>query len=89
MRLYRDCDVFAAPSIYESFGLVYLEAMAHGKPAIGCLAGGVPEVVVDGATGLLIPPGDSAALARAILKLAQDEPLAEQMGAAGLARYRA
>jgi glycosyltransferase involved in cell wall biosynthesis/GT2 family glycosyltransferase len=88
LRLYRECDVFVAPSTYESFGLVYLEAMAHGKPVIGCRTGGVPEVVADGETGILIPPGDSSSLARAILRLAEDGEFANRLGSAGLARYR-
>ena len=52
------CDVLVAPSLYESFGLMYVEAMRAGKPVIGSNAGGIPEVVDDGGTGLLVPPGD-------------------------------
>ena len=55
-ELYRQCDVFVAPSRYESFGLIYLEAMRHAKPVVACDAGGIPEVVTDGVTGLLAPP---------------------------------
>ena len=87
-NFYEDCDIFVAPSLYESFGLVYLEAMARGKAVIGCRTGGVPEVVLDGRTGILVPPGDAAALADAILHLVNDGGLAEQLGAAGLQRYR-
>ena len=57
------CDVLVAPSLYESFGLMYVEAMRAGKPVIGSNAGGIPEVVDDGKTGLLVPPGDALALA--------------------------
>jgi len=81
------CDVFAAPSLYESFGIVFLEAMRRGKPVIGPSAGGVPEVVDDGRTGLLVPPGDADALASALLKLAADAGLRRRLGAAGLARF--
>lgn len=84
---YRDCDVFVAPSRFESFGLVFLEAMREGKPVIGCRAGGMPEVVDDGLNGILVPPGDSAALADAILELAASAPRRAALGAAGRARF--
>lgn len=66
---YRDCDIFVAPSLYESFGLIYLEAMAWGKPVIGCNVGGVPEVVEDGISGLIVHPGDADELSGAIIRL--------------------
>ena len=72
---------------FESFGLVFLEAMREGKPVIGCRAGGMPEVVVDGLNGILVPPGDSAALAGAILDLAASAPRRAALGAAGRARF--
>jgi glycogen(starch) synthase len=84
---YRSCDLFVAPSRFESFGLVFLEAMREAKPVIGSQAGGMPEVVSDGVTGLLLPPGDSGALADAILRLAASAPLRAAMGAAGRARF--
>lgn len=77
------CDLFVAPSLYESFGFIYLEAMAHAKPVIGCRVGGVPEVVDDGVTGLLVPPEDPEALAAAILRLLADPDLRQRMGAEG------
>ena len=79
---YRNCDIFVAPSLYESFGLIYLEAMAWGKPVIGCDVGGVPEIVEDGETGILIPPEDENALAGAIIKL-KDEKLRAKIGEKG------
>lgn len=82
---YRGCDVFVAPSRYESFGLIYVEAMAWAKPVVGCLAGGVPDVVRDGATGLLVPPGDAASLASALLRLARDPALRARLGTAARA----
>ncbi|MEO0054868.1 MAG: hypothetical protein RLZZ50_815 [Verrucomicrobiota bacterium] len=82
---YRDCDVFVAPSRYESFGLIYVEAMAWAKPVVGCRAGGVPDVVCDGATGILVPPGDSPALAAALIRLASDPSLRARLGAAARA----
>lgn len=80
---YRDCDVFVAPSLYESFGLIYLEAMARGKPVIGCRAGGVPEVVRDGETGLLVEPDDPAGLSKAMVRLLEDDGYRANMGAHG------
>ena len=58
------CRLFALPSTAEGFGLVFLEAMARGRPCVGAAAGGVPEVLSP-ATGLLVPPADAAALAAA------------------------
>ncbi len=86
-RWYEDCDIFVAPSLYESFGLIYLEAMARAKPVIACRAGGTPEVVADGETGLLVPPGDAAALAGAMLRLLRDDSLCRRLGEAGRERY--
>jgi len=77
---FRKCDVFVAPSLYESFGLVYIEAMAYGKPVIGCGVGGVPEVVKDGITGLLVPPEDYQRLAEAILRLLKEPALRRELG---------
>ena len=84
---YRDCDVFVAPSRYESFGLIYLEAMRYGKPCIGCRAGGIPEIIVDGETGLLAEPGDAQTLASALDRLVADATLRGRFGAAGRARF--
>jgi glycosyltransferase involved in cell wall biosynthesis len=67
--LYAACDLFVAPSLYESFGLIYLEAMNYGKAVVGCRAGGIAEVVEHGQTGLLVEPEAPAALAEAIVAL--------------------
>jgi glycogen(starch) synthase len=80
---YADCDVFVAPSRFESFGLVFLEAMREGKPVVGCTAGGVPEIVTHEVNGLLVAPDDAKALARAILRLLRSRELRESMGDAG------
>ena len=82
-RLYQSCDLFVAPSLYESFGLIYLEAMNYGKPVVGCRAGGIPEVVDDGVTGILVEPGAPQALAEAILRLVRSPALLNAMGEAG------
>jgi glycosyltransferase involved in cell wall biosynthesis len=80
---YKTCDIFVAPSRFESFGLVFLEAMREGKPVIGCFAGGMPEVVSKDVSGLLIPTGNVEALTEAILRLAESEKLRKTMGDAG------
>ncbi|WP_423391700.1 glycosyltransferase [Burkholderia sp. LMG 21824] len=80
---YATCDVFVAPSRFESFGLVFLEAMRVGKPVIGCSAGGMPEVVEHDVNGLLVPPGDADALAQAILRLVRDPAERVAMGERG------
>ncbi|MEJ2211195.1 MAG: glycosyltransferase family 4 protein [Anaerolineae bacterium] len=84
--LYRSCDLFVAPSLYESFGLVYLEAMNYAKPVVGCQAGGVPEVVDHGRTGLLVEPGAAEALAEGILSLLRSPARLREMGLAGRCR---
>jgi glycosyltransferase involved in cell wall biosynthesis len=78
-----------APSLLpESFGIVALEAAAAGKPVVASNVGGLPDVVVDGETGFLVPPGDVAALRQALERLLGDSPLRERMGAAATARAR-
>jgi glycosyltransferase involved in cell wall biosynthesis len=83
---YRRCDIFALPSGGEGFGLVFLEAMAFGKPVVGGLDGGTPDVVSDGETGLLVPHGDVARLADALSRLLHDPRLRQQMGRRGRER---
>lgn len=80
MEYYRNCDIFVAPSLYESFGLIYLEAMGWGKPVIGCDVGGVPEVIVNGETGIIVPSGDAKALAEAISLLLVNREKRRTMG---------
>jgi glycosyltransferase involved in cell wall biosynthesis len=78
-------DVFVVPSLTEreSFGVAAVEASASGLPVIASRIGGLPEVVLDGKTGLLVPPGDVDALAFAISCLLADPALRAQMGQAG------
>jgi phosphatidyl-myo-inositol dimannoside synthase len=83
---YQACEIFALPSRGEGFGLVYLEAMACGKPVIGGAHGGAPEVIDDGKTGYLVQHGDSGQLATSLETLLADPELARAMGARGRAR---
>lgn len=76
-------DIFVLTSTWEGLGLVVLEAMALKKPVIATNVGGVPEIIGDGETGILIPSGDSNALARALIKLLNDSALRQRMGEAG------
>jgi glycosyltransferase involved in cell wall biosynthesis len=80
---YARCDVFALPSRGEGFGLVFLEAMAHGKPVIGGAHGGIPDIVQDGVTGVLVPHGNVERLAQAIESLFGNPSRAAEMGARG------
>jgi glycosyltransferase involved in cell wall biosynthesis len=84
---YLDAHVLAVPSHYEGFGIVYLEAMAAGLPAIGTTAGAAHEIITDGADGFLIAPGDSAALAERLTALAGDRERLARMGCRARARY--
>ncbi len=83
---YSRCDVFAMPSHGEGFGIVFLEAMALGKPVVGGANGGTPEVVEDGVSGFLVPNGDSEQLAAALERLLTDVELRRQMGLRGRER---
>ena len=83
---YGACELFALPSRGEGFGLVYIEAMAHGKPVIGGAHGGAPEVVEDGVTGYLVQHGDAIQLATSIETLLMHPELARQMGGRGRQR---
>ena len=79
-------DIVTVPSHIEPLGNATLEAMAHGKPVIGTAVGGIPEMIVDGETGLLVPPQDPEALAKALVSLIEDVSLAKQMGEAARKR---
>ncbi|MEJ5198209.1 MAG: glycosyltransferase family 4 protein [Anaerolineae bacterium] len=82
-RLLAACDMLALPSQVDTFGIVLLEAWSHGKPVIGAAAGGIPEVIRDGLTGLLVPFGDVDALAGAIRRLVEAPAWAQKLGEAG------
>jgi len=83
---YAACEVFALPSRGEGFGLVYLEAMACGKPVIGGAHGGAPEVIEDGVTGYLVQHGDAVQLATSIETLLANPEMAAEMGRRGRLR---
>jgi len=82
-ELLAACDLLAMPSRVESFGIVYLEAWACGKPVIGCRTGAVPSVIEDGEDGLLVTFGDAEELAAAIIRLVSDESMRKKMGEKG------
>lgn len=85
-------DVLVNPSLYESFGVSILEGSACGVPIVASDAGGIPDVVLDERTGILVPPADAPALAAALRRLSEDVDLARRMGAEGrrfvLERYQ-
>jgi alpha-maltose-1-phosphate synthase len=86
IQLLTHAAAFACPSVYEPLGIVNLEAMACGTAVVGTRVGGIPEVVADGETGLLVPPEDPEALAVALNVLLRDPGRARAMGQAGRAR---
>jgi starch synthase len=83
IQILSHATVFACPSLYEPLGIVNLEAMACGTAVVGSRVGGIPEVVADGRTGLLAPPGDPVALAAALNALLTEPGRAAAMGRAG------
>jgi starch synthase len=86
IQLLTHATVFAIPSVYEPLGIVNLEAMACGTAVVGSRTGGIPEVVADGETGLLVPPDEPRPLADALNTLLRDPGRARAMGQAGRKR---
>ncbi len=86
--LLQTMDIFALSSLWEGMPNVALEAQACALPVVATAVGGTPELVVDGVTGLLVPPADPAALARAISTLLRDPDLRRTMGQAGQQRVQ-
>jgi glycogen synthase len=89
VQLYSHAALFVCPSVYEPFGLINLEAMACGAAVVASRVGGIPEVVVDGETGILVPQGEPGALAAAVCALCGDPERAARFGAAGRRRVEA
>jgi len=88
-QLLAACDLFVLPSRFEGLPISVLEAMAAAKPVVATRIGGTDEAVVDGETGILVPPGDAGALAAAIRTFLADPELARRSGEAGRDRLRA
>jgi len=86
LELLRAADFFCLPSLSEGLGTSILEAMAAGLPVVATRTGGVPEIVEEGRTGILVPPSDPAALAEAMVDLASRPALRASMGALGRER---
>ncbi|MFQ5677961.1 MAG: glycosyltransferase family 4 protein [Gemmatimonadota bacterium] len=91
-RLYATCDLFVLPAVVdakgdtEGLGVVLLEALRFARPVVASAVGGIPDIVQDGRSGWLVPPGDPAALAGAILRIAADPEAARRIGEAGRRR---
>jgi glycosyltransferase involved in cell wall biosynthesis len=85
---YSRCEIFALPSAGEGFGLVFLEAMAFGKPVVAAASGGAVDLVQDGENGLLVPVRDAAALTSALRRLLEHTALRQALGAKGAAVVR-
>jgi glycosyltransferase involved in cell wall biosynthesis len=86
--VHRRWSAFAIPSSHEGLGVAALEAMASGLPVVGSATGGLPELIREGETGFLIPPGDADALADRVDRLLGDAARRRRMGAAGMERAR-
>ena len=84
----RNCAIFALPSSYEGLGCVYLEAMASGKPAIGCHGQGIDEIIENGRNGMLVSTGSESELAEALHKLLSDAQVCKRIGSAALETVR-
>jgi glycosyltransferase involved in cell wall biosynthesis len=82
-NLINEFDIFVLPSLFEGFGLVLLEAMAASKPIVATQVSAIPEIVIDGKTGLLVPICDPESLAQALLKLVTNPDMALSFGRYG------
>lgn len=85
--LYANCDIYTSPSRFESFGLIFIEAMMFSKPSIGTQTSGITEILEHDVTGLLAEVGDAASLEREISKLVRDEKLRRVLGDRGRAEF--
>ena len=84
--IYSAADLMVAPSPFEAFGFVYVEAMACGCPPVGCTTGGAPEVIADGDGGVLVEPANPSALASCLSTLIDDRARRSRLSARGRAR---
>jgi glycosyltransferase involved in cell wall biosynthesis len=85
---YERASVFVMPSLYEPFGIVFAEAMAHRLPCIGTNICAIPEIIDEGLTGYCVPPGNSAALAARLQSLLRDPASCCELGERGFEKYR-
>ncbi len=88
LRCYREADLFVMPSLRDSFGFVFLEAMSQGVPCVGSRLNAMPDIISEGETGFLVPPRDGEAVAQAILRYYRDPANRARMGAAAMRRVR-
>ncbi|MDX9722432.1 MAG: glycogen synthase [Myxococcota bacterium] len=86
VELYTHANLFACPSVYEPFGIINLESMSCATPVVASAVGGILETIVDGETGILVPPADAKALANGINTLLRNPEMAKQYGANGRKR---
>jgi glycosyltransferase involved in cell wall biosynthesis len=86
---FAESQILAVPSSYEGFGIVYLEGMGFGLPALATTVGAAGEIITHGRDGFLVPPGDSAALAGCIQRLTEDRELLLAMSLAAYRRFLA
>jgi glycosyltransferase involved in cell wall biosynthesis len=89
LSIVRAGNVFVLPSAAEPFGLALVEAMALGRPVIATRAGGPIEIVVEDESGLLVPPGDAAALGSVLIRLLREPGLAAKLSSGARARFEA
>ena len=79
-ELYKKCDIFCLPSMFEAFGLSIIQAMSCGKPVVSTRTGGIPEIIENEKSGFLVPAGEAESIANAIIRLAKDGTLRRKMG---------
>jgi len=84
---YSSASLFVMPSLYEPFGIVFAEAMAHKLPCIGTDICAIPEIIQDGITGYIVPPKDSKSLAARIVSLLKNPDACRAFGDRGYAKY--
>lgn len=87
-KYYKDWSVFVLPSISETFGIVVLEAMKNGLPVVATRVGGIPDIITQNKSGLLVEPRNEKALAQAILKILESPALAAKLKREGLSRVK-